>query len=302
MKRTSLNTASVLLSLAVALPGRAQLGMFSSNQLISLTREWTGDRFPDGRPKVPDPVLEQLKDVDAEEAWGVLQSHGYKNQFEGGWHVINPGPDRMVGRAFTAVFMPLRPDLNAVINDKGKEEARIGPQNSWPIDMLSPGDVLVVDLFGKIKDGTYAGDNLSTAIFAKSHNGLVVDGSVRDETGISEIKGFRVYVRGTDPSALRDVTLMGINVPIRIGQVTVMPGDVAVSDVEGVTFIPPQLAQEVIDKAQMTHLVDEWGHQMLREGKYTPGQIDNNWTPPMIEEFNKWLEGKGSKLRMPENQ
>ena len=299
VERASLWMVSLMLACGVALPSYAQLGMFSNEQRLDLTREWKGDRFPDGRPKVPDSILEGLKDVDAEEAWGVLQSHGYKYQFEGGWREINPG-GRMVGRVFTAVFMPLRPDVNAVINERGKAEGRIGAQNSWPIDMLSPGDVLVVDLFGKIKDGTYAGDNLSTAIYAMSHNGLVVDGAVRDVTGISEIKGMHVFVRDFDPSALRDTTLMGINVPIRIGHVTVLPGDVAVSDPEGITFIPPQLAQEVIDKAQMTHRVDEWGHQMLREGKYTPGQIDRKWTKPMIQEFNKWLEQKGLKLRMPE--
>ena len=287
------------LVLGLAARAHAQLGMFSKEQRIDLTREWSGERFADGRPKVPDSVLEELKTVDAEEAWGVLQAHGYKNQFEPGWHVINRG-DRLVGRVFTAVFMPLRPDVNAAINDHGKTEGRVGAQNSWPIDMLAPGDVLVVDLFGKIKDGTYAGDNLSTAIFAKSHNGLIVDGSVRDETGISQIAGMQVFVRSVDPSALRDVTLMGINVPIRIGHVTVMPGDVAVSDPEGVTFVPPQLAQEVADQAQMTHMVDEWGHTMLREGKYTPGQIDRKWTKEMIEEFNQWLEQKGSKLRMKE--
>ena len=295
---TPLSVLVTLLLLGV--PAAAQLGMLTRDQRVSLTREWKGDRFPDGRPKVPDSVLEGLGDVDAEQAWNVLQSHGYKYQFEGGWHEINPG-GRMTGRVFTAVFMPLRPDVNAVINDAGKQEGRVGAQNSWPIDMLSPGDVLVVDLFGKIQDGTYAGDNLSTAIFAKSHNGLVVDGAVRDESGISEIKGMHAFVRGVDPSALRDVTLMGVNVPIRIGHVTVMPGDVAVSDVEGVTFIPPQLAQEIIDRAQMTQLVDEWGHQMLREGRYKPGEIDRKWSRPMIEEFNKWLEQKGSKLRMPEN-
>jgi 4-hydroxy-4-methyl-2-oxoglutarate aldolase len=287
-------------ALMLALPAFGQLGMFSKEQRISLTPQWTGDRFPDGRPKVPDSVLEGLKDVDAEEAWGVLQRHGYKNQFEGGWKEINPG-ERMVGRVFTAVFMPQRPDVDAVINAAGKREGRIGAQNSWPIDMLSPNDVLVVDLFGKIKDGTYAGDNLATSIFSKSHNGLVVDGSVRDQGGIEEIKGMHVFVRGVDPSALRGVTLMGINVPIRVGRVTVMPGDVAVSDPEGITFIPPQLAQEVVDRAQMTHLVDDWGHQMLREGKYTPGEIDRKWSKPMIEEFNRWLEKKGSKLRMPED-
>jgi len=294
--RIALATILVLTLAEAAFP---QLDMFSKEQRLELTREWKGDRFPDGRPKVPDSDLEGLSDVDAEEAWGTLQSHGYKFQFEGGWRELNPG-GRMVGRVFTAVFMPQRPDVNSVINDKGKAEGRVGAQNSWPIDMLSPGDVLVVDLFGKIKDGTYAGDNLSTAIYAKSHNGLVVDGSVRDATGISEIKGMHVFVRDFDPSALRDTTLMGINVPIRIGHVMVLPGDVAVSDPEGITFIPPQLAQEVIDKAQMTHAVDEWGHQMLREGKYTPGEIDRKWTKPMIQEFNRWLEQKGLKLRMPE--
>jgi regulator of RNase E activity RraA len=271
--------------------------MLSTQGRIELTREWKGERFEDGRPKVPDALLEELKTVSAEEAWGVLQKHGYRNQFESGWHVINPG-GRLVGRVVTTVFMPLRPDVNAVIEERGQQERRSGAQNSWPIEILQPNDVLVVDLFGKIKDGVYAGDNLCTSIYAKSHTGLIVDGAVRDVTGISEIKGMRVFVRGVDPSVIRDVTLMGINVPIRIGQVTVMPGDVAVSDPEGITFIPPSLVQEIVDEAQMTHLVDEWGHLMLREGKYTPGQIDRKWTSEMVEEFNKWLEQKGAKLRM----
>jgi len=278
----------------------AQLGMFSKEQRVAITPEWKGDRFADGRPKVPDSVLQGLKDVDAEEAWDVLQSHGYKFQFEGGWHEINHG-DRMVGRVFTAVFMPQRPDVDAVINAKGKEEGRIGGQNSWPIDMLSPGDVLVVDLFGKIQYGTYAGDNLGTAIFAHSHNGLVVDGSVRDVTGLSLIKGFRVYVRDFDPSALNDVTLMGVNVPIRIGHTTVMPGDVVVSDAEGLTFVPPQYCQRIIEVATLIHYEDEWGHMMLREGKFKPGEIDGKWPPAIADEFNKWLESKGTSVRYTNN-
>jgi len=291
---------SLALVLILVGPLYAQLGLFSKEQRIDLTREWQGERFPDGRPKVADSILEMLKSVDAEEAWGVLQSHDYKYQFESGWHVINPG-ERLVGRVVTAAFMPLRPDLNAVINDRGKQEGRNGAQNSWPINTLQPGDVLVVDLFGKIKDGTYAGDNLATSIFARSKTGLVVDGAVRDETGISKINGMRVFVRASDPSSLRDVTLVGMNVPIRIGQVTVLPGDIVLSDVEGLVFIPPQFAEEVADKAQMTHLVDEWGHMMLREGKYKPGEVDGKWTKQMIEEFNKWAEQKGSKLRMQDN-
>lgn len=298
MKTIAQIASVMLLAAAFALQGFGQLGLFSKQQRIEFTPDWHGDRFPDGRPKVPDTVLERLKDVTAEEAWGVLRSSGYPNQFEAGWQVINPGA-RMVGRVVTAVFMPNRPDVNSVIQANGKKEGRIGAENSWVIDTLKPGDVLVVDLFGKIKDGTFVGDNLSTAVYAKSHNGLVVNGSVRDTTGIREIKGFQVFVRGTDPSALRNVMLMGINVPIRIGHASVMPGDVAVSDPEGITFIPAQLAEKIADKAEMDHQVDDWGHMMLREGKYTPGQIDGRWTPEMIRQFNEWLKQKGSKLRMP---
>ncbi len=300
MNKFTLAVALVIsLALPLAMPAHAQLDLFSKEQRIEFTPDWHGDRFPDGRPNVPDSVLARLKDVTADEAWDVLQDAGYKNQFEGGWKVINPG-ERLVGRVVTAVFMPQRPDVDSVIRANGKKENRIGDENSWIIDILRPGDVLVVDLFGKIRYGTIVGDNLSTAIYAKSHNGLIVDGAVRDVTGIQEIHGFQVYTRGVDPSALEHVMLTGINVPIRIGDATVMPGDIAIGDPEGVTFVPPQLAAKVADDTEMDHLVDEWGHMMLREGKYTPGEIDNTWTPQMIQQFNAWLEKKGSKLRMPE--
>src|ERR1700722_14756199 len=283
---------------AFALPAHAQLGLFSTNQRIAFTPDWHGERFADGRPKVADAILERLKDTDAEQAWDVLQEANYPNQFEGHWKVINPG-ERMVGRVVTAVFMPRRPDVDAVIRANGKKEGRIGDENSWIIDILQPGDVLVVDLFGKIRYGTIVGDNLSTAIYAKSHNGLIVNGAIRDVTGIQQQPDFQCYVRGVDPSDLQNVMLAGINVPIRIGEVTVMPGDIAIGDPEGVTFVPPQLAEKVADDTEMDHLVDEWGHTMLREGKYTPGQIDAKWTKQMVEEFNAWLEKRGSKLRMP---
>ncbi len=299
MKRTWRVLLGIACALAFAEMASAQLGMFSKEQRAEFTREWKGERFPDGRPKVPDELIARLSKISAEEAWSVLRHHNFNNQFEGGWQVINGGEKRMAGRVVTAVFMPLRPDVNTVINDYAKKEKRVSRgQNSWVIDTLKPGDVLVVDLFGKIKDGTFAGDNLSTAIFAKSGNGLVVNGSVRDVTGIRDVKGFRAYVRGTDPSALREAMLVGINVPIRIGHVTVMPGDVVVSDPEGLTFIPPQYAEEVADSAELTQARDEWGHQMLREGKYTPGQVDNRWSDKMMEEFNAWAAKRGLKVRM----
>src|SRR5690606_30747128 len=118
---------------------------------------------------VPDEVLTRLKITSAEEAWGVLRGEGYNYQFEGNWHLVNPSGERMVGRVVTAQFMPVRPDMNEMINSKAAGEGRVSKgQNSWVIDTLQPGDVLVVDMFGKIKDGTFAGDNLATAIFTKS--------------------------------------------------------------------------------------------------------------------------------------
>lgn len=271
-----------------------QLGTFSKEQRIDLTAAWKGERFEDGRPKVPDVVVKRMATVTAEEAWGVLRGAGFNHQFEGNWLQFNPTPGkRMVGRVVTAVFMPVRPDVNDVINANAKKENRVARgQNSWVIDTLVPGDVLVVDLFGKIADGTFMGDNLATSIYTKSKNGVVINGGIRDLSGISEIEGFTGFVRGYHPSAIKDVMLMGINVPIRIGDVTVMPGDIAVSDPEGITFIPPQLAEKVANVSEDTQLRDEWGHTMLREGKYTPGQIDTKWTPAMEQEFQAWVKSR----------
>jgi 4-hydroxy-4-methyl-2-oxoglutarate aldolase len=294
MKRTVCVALVLILHLAMTIPAWAQLGMFSKEQRIAITSEWKGDRMPDGRPRVPDSILQRMKQVTAEEAWSVLKQARFDSQFEGGWKVINPG-QRLVGRIVTAQFMPLRPDMNATINMNAEAEGRVGKgQNSWVIDTLQPNDVLVVDLFGKIVNGTFAGDNLATSIFAKSGTGLVVDGAVRDLTGISEIKGFIGFVRDFHPTAIADVMLTGINVPVRIGGVTVLPGDVLLSDPEGLTFVPAQLAEKVVESSELTRLQDEWGHTMLREGKYTPGQVDSKWTKEMQAAFEKWAEKRRS--------
>ncbi len=297
--------ASAALAALMSVPAAAQLGMFTKEQLIGITSDWKGERFPDGRPKVPDSVLDRLAETTAEEAWGTLRGAGYRLQFEGGWKTVNVDPKgkRMVGRAVTAVFVPFRPDLNNYVNEQAKKENRVARgQNSWVIDTLVKRDVMVVDLFGKIKDGTIIGDNLGTSIMTKTGTGLVVDGAVRDVSGLQEIEGFQIFCRGFDPSAIADVTLAGMNVPIRIGGVTVIPGDVILSDPEGIVVIPPHLAEKVADDSELTRLRDTWGHQMLREQKYTPGQIDSQWSPQMIDEFNKWAEAKGSKVRMRPRQ
>jgi regulator of RNase E activity RraA len=280
------------------LPGSARAQTISKEQLIFLTEEWEGERFPDGRPKVPDRILERMKKVSIEEAWEVLRGAGYRNQFEGGWKMIHP--DRaIVGRALTAVYMPARPELQKRMVARGHREGRIGGMNSWPIDALTKGDVYVADGFGKIVDGTLIGDNLGNAIYAKSGNGVVFDGSVRDLEGLQEIDGFNAFVRGWDPSSIQEMMLIGLNVPARIGRAAVLPGDVVLAKREGVIFIPAHLAARVVERAEVVMLRDQFGHQRLREGKYTPGQIDSSWSDEIEKDFTQWLKDHQNDPEVP---
>jgi regulator of RNase E activity RraA len=266
--------------------------------MVFLTAEWKGERFPDGRPRVPDQILDRMRMVSIEEAWGVLRAHGYHAQFEGDWKTIHDDVP-VVGRALTAQYLPTRQELAARILNRGHQEGRVGAMNSWPIDALQPGDVYVADGFGKIQDGTLIGDNLGNAIFAKSHNGVIFDGSARDLAGLSEIKGFNAFVRGWDPSAIREMMLIGLNTPIRIGHATVLPGDVVLAKREGVMFIPPQFAEEVVRQSERIMLRDTFGHQRLREGTYTPGQIDGRWSREIEQDFTRWLIQNRERLEAP---
>ncbi len=261
------------------------------------TDEWDGPRTEDGRPRVPDDLLNRLKNISIEEAWGVLRGEGYHNQFESGWVMLHDD-EPFVGRALTAVYMPLRPEINKRILDKGHAEGRIGASNSWPIDMLQEGDLYVADCFGKVIDGTLIGDNLGNSIYSKSGTGVVFDGGSRDLEGLGKIEGFNAFVRGFDPTYLRETMLMGINVPIRIGNATVFPGDAVLAKKEGVIFIPPHLLEKVIINSEFISLRDTFGHQRLREGTYTPGQIDGRWSDEIKQDFLNWIDQNPDQLPM----
>jgi regulator of RNase E activity RraA len=266
-------------------------------ELIYLTSDWKGERFPDGRPRVSDDLLERAKNVGIEEAWTILNNEGYKCQFDGGFKMVHENQP-FVGRALTAAYMPTRPDLEKNIKDRGAKQGRKGNTNAWAIDMLSKGDVYVADGFGKIAEGTLIGDNLGNSIFAKTGTGVIFDASSRDLDGLRQIKGFNAYVRAWDPSYLKDVVLTGLNTPIRIGRAIVMPGDLVLAKSEGVIFIPAHLAEKVILTAEFISLRDTFGIQMLKEGKYSTGEIDNQWTDKIKEDFLKWLDKNPGKIPM----
>jgi regulator of RNase E activity RraA len=281
----------------------------SKEDLIFLTPEWKGERFPDGRPKAPDELIKRLKLVTLEEAWAVLRNENFKFQYEDGWQTIN-ADSVLVGRAVTATFMPGRPDIHRVIDKKGHEkDGRVKSQNSWPIDMLVKGDVYVVDQFGAHEDGPTVGDNLGNSIFAKTGNGVVYNGALRDINGLREIGRFTSFFRSYHPShhlnnpdGQLNTTLVGINQPTRIGKATVMPGDLVLGRDGGVIFIPPHLLEKVVKTSEIVRLRDMFGHQRLREQKYTPGQIDTKWSDEIERDFSAWLNEHIDKLPVPKAQ
>ena len=290
---------------------KSQQIQISKEQLIALTPLWKGERFADGRPKAPDSLLDRLKLVTLEEAWAVLRNENYRFQYADGWQMINPD-SVLVGRAVTATFMPGRPDIQRVIDSFGHEKGgRIKSQNSWPLDLLVKRDVYVADQFGAHNDGPTIGDNLGNSIYAKTGNGIVYDGAIRDINGLRELGSFTSFFRSYHPShhlnnasapGQLNTTLVAINQPTRIGMATVMPGDIVLGRDGGVMFIPPHLLERVVKTSEIVRLRDMFGHQRLREGKYTPGQIDTRWSDEIERDFSKWLNEHIDKLPVPRSQ
>jgi 4-hydroxy-4-methyl-2-oxoglutarate aldolase len=271
----------------------------SPSEIVDYTPEWSGDRFDDGRPKVSDAILERMRDVTTTQAWGVVRGQGYEWAFEGDWFCTHPD-EVLVGRALTAMYQPRRPGMRKVMEARGAAAGCVGDQISWPIDMLVPGDVYVADVYGKIEQGPIIGDNLSTAILANSGNGVVHDAAVRDLDGIRELPGFCSFVRGSHPTyASPTIMLVGGNCPVRIGAASCMPGDVVLGRHDGVVFIPPHLAEQVVKTSELIRLRDQFGKQRLTEKTYTPGQIDTRWTDDIERDFSEWLDQHQDELSVP---
>jgi len=267
------------------------LKLTSQDLIRSITSEWKGERDRTGRPLVDTGIIKRMEKVTSEEAWGTLRRNGYHHNFAGDFHILHP--ERiLVGRAVTCRFVPTRPDLNNAIERTGESEGRVGGQNSWVIDELVEDDVIVVDLFGKIFDGTFAGDNLSTAIRVSTKRGMVIDGGLRDTQRIYEMDGFNAFIRGMDPSAINDVSMPDINGIIRIGVATCLPGDVVLGTMEGVMFIPPHLAEEVVVSSENVRLRDEFGQQRIAEGVYTAGEVDREFSMEMERDYDQWVANR----------
>jgi 4-hydroxy-4-methyl-2-oxoglutarate aldolase len=277
--------------------------VLTREQMTAYTRQYVGQRFADGRPKVPDSILERMKRVTCEQAWTVLREHGYECQYQGKWVVTHENP-LLVGRAVTCNFIPHRPDLADVVNEQAKSQGLVGRDKHWVMDRLEWGDVIVADLLDRQIGGGFIGDNLANMIYDKTGTGCVVWGGTRDLAGVLELEDFVVFNRNWDPStsgAYDRTMIVGYNTPIAIGRASVMAGDVVLGLREGIVFVPAHLAKEVVETAELTQLKDAFGYERLKAGIYTAGQIDAAWTEEISRDFYGWVRERIETLP-PEQQ
>lgn len=264
-------------------------------EIIAMTPEWTGERFEDGRPKVTDKYLDALYGMTLEELWKPIFVKGYESQFiamkslhpefkEDG--TVN---QKLVGRAVTAMYAPVRPDYKEAMNAMARAKGLSGTPNQWVIDSLTDRDVIVIDMFDKVYKGTFLGGNPTTAIHQKTGNGgAVIWGGIRDIEQMHRVPDVQVYYRGIDPTPIRDFVMTGMNCPVRLGDgrdaAICLPGDVVYGCSGGVLFIPPQLVVDVVDGGAKTQVKDLFGFEMISQNKFTTAQIDKKtWSEEMLD-------------------
>ena len=285
--------------LATSGPAFGQVFSFTKEEMIRHTPENPFERFPDGRPRVPDALLERVKAISVEDAWGVLRSKGYVNQYVEGMKVLRPD-QKLVGRAFTAQYMPARPDLATVVDADAKARGMAAGQNQRVIDQLQLHDVPVIDLMGPMLGHNFGGSNLHSAIYGRTQAGAVVDGNVRDIGGLMEIPRHQVFFREGHPAAVASVNILGINTPVTIGNAIVMPGDVVLGDRTGLIFIPPQLVQQVVETAEMTRIHDDWTKEKFLTGKYKASELyPGPLGPDLQKEYDAYVKKRLAEVRKP---
>ena len=287
----------------------AQPSSLTKEEMLLYTPMWTGERFPDNRPKVPDDIVARMKYVSITEAWGTLTSSTddttrrmgfgrestYTNQYYGGFKQLYDDVT-ICGRASTIQYMPTRPDVANALMKQAAKDGKARTHITWGIDQLVKGDVYVANVAEGILDASSVGDNMGTTIFTKTGNGAIIRGTVRDVEGNMAIKGFNVFVRDFRPESNASNMVIGVNGPIQIGYVTVMPGDIVLAKREGVVFIPPHLAAKVVESSEKTRMQDVFAHNGVKEGKFTAGQADGGFTQDMNKQFTQWLKDNADTM------
>jgi 4-hydroxy-4-methyl-2-oxoglutarate aldolase len=295
LKPVLLGCIALAIATPAVAPASAQVKQ-SREQMTFYTSQWKGERFPDGRPKIPDDLLGRVVNVSIEDLWDYLRDKGFNAQFDTGFQMLHPEKP-FAGRALTAQYMPLRRDMWDAISAEGKREGRVSGNNSWPIAELQIGDMYVADGFGKIVEGTLIGSNLGSGIATHSHTGFVFDAGIRDAEENRELENMNGLYRAYDPSAWKDMTLTSINAPIRIGRAAVLPGDLVLAKNDGVIFIPSYLAEDAVAHAEFIKLEDTFNFELNRAGK-NGGAFEGGWNGQKYDAFVQWINATPSKLKM----
>jgi regulator of RNase E activity RraA len=242
--------------------------------------------------RVTDAQLEHLKHIQLEPIWQAVQALGYRNCHFSGLKTTRPG-ERLVGRAVTIRYLPQRPDLTEAMTKLAKEGDWPRAYNVRAAEEVKPGDVIAVDLGGGIPDGIFFGDVSAIGARAAGANGVILYGSTRDEVELQKMAGFPVLAMGFDP---RPATQIGVdwNVPIRVGDVTVLPGDVVVADEEAAVFFPGKIAEQVIQRAQATQDQEMYERKLATERQHKFRDV-YPLNPELKKQYEEEKAKKGSQ-------
>ena len=236
---------------------------------------------------VTDAQMQRLRELPLEALWGALQSRRYLRSFEGNFQLTVPNP-KIVGRAVTMRYLPVRPDLVEAVQTLAKEGDWDYQYNVRAGEDLKPGDVVVVELGGMVDRATFLGDVTGLGMAVAGARGVIVDGGIRDLSEFIPMKDLPILYRGSHASAMADQVGVEWNGPIRLGGITVLPGDIIVADAEGVLAVPPQLVADVIKDAEETVYTENFKRELMRSRKYRARDIYPSLSPELKLKFEEW--------------
>jgi regulator of RNase E activity RraA len=228
--------------------------------------------------------LAKLRELPLEAIWGAVRAQGHLNCCITGLATTRPG-ERLVGRARTIRCLPDRPDLRKASQELNKAGNWPNASNVRAAEDSEPGDVLVVDLGGRVAEGIFWGDISALGAQINGAAGAVLWGGTRDKEELEAMKGFPVLAVGFDPGVNTSIGT-DWNVPVRVGNATVLPGDIVVADSEAVIFFPAALADAVIRRATAVKEQEDYERQLVREKKYKFRDV-YPLSPQLREQYEK---------------
>ena len=213
-------------------------------------------------------LFDKLMRVGLESAWSLVTAEGYPQNFINELSPLKANT-RMVGRARTMRYLPNRKDVRDKLY-------AAGPQlNYKSAEEAQTGDVLVFDAGGETRAGV-SGGVTTIRFLVRGGAGLVIDGAMRDVPEL-EAMPIQTYMRRGHASSVAPLMMsVDYQVPVRIGRVTVVPGDILVGESTGILVIPAAIAEKIVDKALAHDEQEEFQRDLLLKGESIVGVYPMN--------------------------